>query len=148
MTAGAMLLLAAVSLGAGIFSGYWFSRTWLALILVGATAGLAAALGTFPTVTAALKAGADAPRGGGAVEDAISALVNLGYRLPEAAGAVEKALVRLGAEARVEALIPEALKDCLVPGMILQPLVENAVKYAVAPSRSPVEITISAREEA
>ncbi len=44
--------------------------------------------------------------------------------------------------------IPEALKDCLVPGMILQPLVENSVKYAVAPSRSPVEITISAREEA
>jgi holliday junction DNA helicase RuvA len=71
----------------------------------------AAALGTFPTATAALKAGADAPRGGGAVEDAISALVNLGYRRPEAAAAIEKALTRLGPDARVEALIPEGLKE-------------------------------------
>ena len=71
----------------------------------------AATLGTFPTATAALKADVDAPRGGGAVEDAISALVNLGYRRPEAAGAIEKALIRLGPDARVEALIPEGLKE-------------------------------------
>lgn len=43
--------------------------------------------------------------------------------------------------------IPDSLRTCLVPGMILQPLVENSVKYAVAPSRQPVEITIAAREE-
>ncbi|HQV02399.1 MULTISPECIES: histidine kinase [unclassified Novosphingobium] len=43
--------------------------------------------------------------------------------------------------------IPEALEDARVPGMILQPLVENAVKYAVAPTRQPVTVTIAAREE-
>jgi signal transduction histidine kinase len=31
-----------------------------------------------------------------------------------------------------------------VPSLILQPLIENAVKYAVAPSRDPVTITLSA----
>jgi two-component system LytT family sensor kinase len=43
--------------------------------------------------------------------------------------------------------IPEALEDVRMPGMILQPLVENAVKYAVAPTRKPVTVTIAAREE-
>ncbi|MFM5925166.1 MAG: sensor histidine kinase [Novosphingobium sp.] len=44
--------------------------------------------------------------------------------------------------------IPEALEDASVPGMILQPLVENAVKYAVAPTRRTVTVTIAATEEA
>jgi hypothetical protein len=43
--------------------------------------------------------------------------------------------------------VPEALEDASVPGMILQPLIENAVKYAVAPTRKPVTVTIAAREE-
>jgi hydrogenase-4 component B len=44
MTPGALLLLAAVSLVAGLVSGPWSSRTWMALTPAGATAGLAAAL--------------------------------------------------------------------------------------------------------
>jgi len=43
--------------------------------------------------------------------------------------------------------IPEALGRAWVPGMILQPLVENAVKYAVAPTARAVTLRISAREE-
>ena len=43
--------------------------------------------------------------------------------------------------------IPETLADALVPGMILQPLVENSVKHAVATSMGQVTITLSAREE-
>jgi len=35
-----------------------------------------------------------------------------------------------------------------VPALILQPIVENAVKYGVAKSRKPVTIRISAYEEA
>lgn len=43
--------------------------------------------------------------------------------------------------------LPTDLEECRVPGMILQPLVENSVKYAVSPVSRPVTITLSAREE-
>ena len=43
--------------------------------------------------------------------------------------------------------LPADLEDCRVPGMILQPLVENSVKYAVSPVSRPVTITVAAREE-
>ncbi len=43
--------------------------------------------------------------------------------------------------------VPQALETASVPGLILQPLVENAVKYAVSPTSRPVTVTISAREE-
>ena len=42
--------------------------------------------------------------------------------------------------------IPPALESACVPGMILQPLVENSIRYAVSPSRHPVTVRISARE--
>lgn len=43
--------------------------------------------------------------------------------------------------------LPGDLAKARVPGMILQPLVENSVKYAVSPVSRPVTITVSAREE-
>ena len=43
--------------------------------------------------------------------------------------------------------LPAALENARIPGMILQPLIENSVKYAVAPSNSPVTIRVVAREE-
>lgn len=43
--------------------------------------------------------------------------------------------------------LPAELEECRVPGMILQPLVENSVKYAVSPVSRPVTITVAAREE-
>lgn len=43
--------------------------------------------------------------------------------------------------------LPEELAEARVPGMILQPLVENSVKHAIAPSSRKVTITLSAREE-
>jgi hypothetical protein len=55
--------------------------------------------------------------------------------------------VRFPQRLQVDYAIPPELVDVLVPGMILQPLVENSVKHAVAISGEPVRITLSARED-
>lgn len=44
----------------------------------------------------------------------------------------------------VKVLVPDALMDALVPALILQPLVENAIKYGVSRSQRPVTVTIAA----
>ena len=41
--------------------------------------------------------------------------------------------------------IPPNLESAAVPGMILQPIVENAIKYGVARTTRPVTVTIRAR---
>jgi len=70
----------------------------------GSTAlGPAAALGA---ATGEASAGLDA-----SAEDALSALVNLGYGRSEALGAVAEASRRLGTEAPLAALIKEGLKE-------------------------------------
>ncbi|MBA2934296.1 histidine kinase [Sphingomonas sp. CGMCC 1.13654] len=44
--------------------------------------------------------------------------------------------------------VPELLEKACVPGLILQPIVENAVKYGVSRARRPVTIRIRASAEA
>ncbi|WP_294119911.1 histidine kinase, partial [Sphingomonas sp.] len=46
----------------------------------------------------------------------------------------------------VEIDLPEALKGALVPALVLQPIVENAVKYGVAGALPPASISIRAHE--
>ncbi|MEO7026242.1 MAG: histidine kinase [Caulobacteraceae bacterium] len=54
-------------------------------------------------------------------------------------------MIRFSDRMLVEEDIPSNLLDTLVPSLILQPIIENAVKYAVAPSPSPVTIWLQAR---
>ena len=42
--------------------------------------------------------------------------------------------------------VPQGLENACVPGMILQPLVENSIKYGVSASTRPVTIRIAAQE--
>jgi signal transduction histidine kinase len=55
--------------------------------------------------------------------------------------------VRFPERLRVDVSLPPELAAYQVPGMILQPLIENSVKYGVSTSTDPVTITIAAREE-
>ncbi len=56
--------------------------------------------------------------------------------------------IRFPQRLAVEIDIPPPLLGARVPVLILQPIVENAVKYGVAKSKKPVTIRISAYEEA
>lgn len=55
--------------------------------------------------------------------------------------------VRFPERLRTRFDIPASLADARMPGMILQPLIENSVKYAVSATTQPVTLTVSAREE-
>ena len=55
--------------------------------------------------------------------------------------------VRFPKRLQVKIDLPDELASYHVPGMILQPLVENSVKYGVSASREPVTVQIAAREE-
>ncbi|MGY4399115.1 two-component system LytT family sensor kinase [Sphingomonas sp. UYAg733] len=54
--------------------------------------------------------------------------------------------VRFGDRLRVTIDVPVSLETACVPGLILQPLVENAIKHAVSRTRRPVTIGIVAEE--
>ena len=53
--------------------------------------------------------------------------------------------VRFSERLQVEIDIPAEIQDAHVPCLILQPLVENAIKYAVAPSKQPTRVRIAGR---
>jgi LytS/YehU family sensor histidine kinase len=48
---------------------------------------------------------------------------------------------------RVSIDVPETLRDILMPPLLLQPVVENAVKHGIAPHQRGGEVTITARME-
>ena len=53
--------------------------------------------------------------------------------------------VRFPLRLKVEIDIPEELESARLPALILQPLVENAIKYGVSPTREKVTLRIEAR---
>ena len=56
--------------------------------------------------------------------------------------------VRFPKRLKVEIDVPDHLSNVRVPVLILQPIVENAIKYGVARSRHAVTVRVSAYEEA
>ena len=56
--------------------------------------------------------------------------------------------VRFGERLVTAIDLPLDLADALLPPFLLQPIVENAMKYAVAPASRPVDVSIEAEEQA
>ena len=54
--------------------------------------------------------------------------------------------VRFPRRLKVEIDVPAELETALLPALILQPVVENAIKYGVSPTREKVVLRIAARE--
>jgi hypothetical protein len=54
--------------------------------------------------------------------------------------------VRFPRRLKVEFDIPEELETARLPALLLQPIVENAIKHAVSPTRDTVTLLIAARE--
>ncbi|MGZ8900065.1 MAG: sensor histidine kinase [Limisphaerales bacterium] len=54
---------------------------------------------------------------------------------------------RFGERLRLERSVPEELMKALVPALILQPLVENAIRHGIEPQRDPGVISIEAEQE-
>jgi signal transduction histidine kinase len=71
--------------------------------------------------------------------------ITLDEELANAQSYLDIESARFGERLRVEFDCPAALLDAMVPSFLLQPLVENAVKYAVAPARKRVTLALRAR---
>jgi histidine kinase len=73
--------------------------------------------------------------------------VTLGEELETLQTYLEIEAIRFGDRLTVEFAAGDQLLELPVPNFILQPLVENAVKHAVAPTSRPVIIRVGARRE-
>lgn len=71
--------------------------------------------------------------------------VTLGSELDALDLYLEIEKVRFGDRLIVEKLIESPAENALVPSLILQPLIENAIKYAITPSEEGGTLRISAR---
>ena len=71
--------------------------------------------------------------------------MTLGEELETLQTYLEIEAIRFGDRLTVEFAAPDELLELPVPNLILQPLVENAVKHAVAPTSRPVIVRVGAR---
>src|SRR5258708_18518481 len=54
---------------------------------------------------------------------------------------------RFGERLQLEQNVPVELMKALVPALILQPLVENAIRHGIEPQRGPGLVSIEAKQE-
>jgi len=54
---------------------------------------------------------------------------------------------RFGERLRLEQSVPDEVMKAMVPALILQPLVENAIRHGIEPRRGPGLISIEAKQE-
>ncbi|MBI5925345.1 MAG: histidine kinase [Aquabacterium sp.] len=52
--------------------------------------------------------------------------------------------VRMGARLRVHLMLPDSLRGCMVPPLLLQPLVENAIQHGLEPKLDGGELRVEA----
>jgi sensor histidine kinase YesM len=55
--------------------------------------------------------------------------------------------LRMGSRMRFEVELPEGLQSFAIPPMLLQPLVENAIKHGIEPKIGSAEIRVQARRK-
>ncbi len=67
------------------------------------------------------------------LDSEVTAEVALSQELAFTEGYLAIEQTRLGERLRIDMAVPSETRDALVPNMLLQPLVENAVRYGVAP---------------
>ena len=67
------------------------------------------------------------------LDSEVTAEVTLSQELAFTEGYLAIEQTRLGERLRIDMAVPLETRDALVPSMLLQPLVENAVRYGVAP---------------
>ena len=73
--------------------------------------------------------------------------IHLAQELEFIGGYISIEQKRFGERLRVEQSVPDELMKALVPALILQPLVENAIRHGIEPRRGPGLITIQAKQE-
>ncbi len=56
--------------------------------------------------------------------------------------------IRMGDRLRTSLLLPDALQGVEVPAMLLQPLIENAIKHGLEPARLGGDLIVAAQDEA
>ncbi len=82
------------------------------------------------------------------LDSEVTAEVTLSQELAFTEGYLAIEQTRLGERLRIDIAVPLETRDALVPNMLLQPLVENAVRYGVAPLIEGGRIVIKSALEA